>query len=766
MTRNTNPACIALMSTLRAAVLTAGAFGCSVAWSQADMTWNYGYDPQGNPIFVVDPNGNQTTMSYDTLQRRVQTLRPVPAPGAGAPRIGVGYDGQGRVTAVQDPRNLTTTYGLDGLGNVLNQSSPDSGLTNATYDSAGNLKTKTDARGKTTAYAYDALNRVISVAYASGTPTTFEYDGGSGPYPGSVGKLTRMTDESGTTTFVYDALGRLTSRSLNADGLSLVLLYAWGSSGSSTGHVVSVTYPSGAVIGYGYDAAGRVQSIAASGVTVLTNVTYTADNQVSGWTWGNGAAYTRTFDSYGRLSSFPLGNPGGPPGMTRTLIYDNAGRITAFRHSRIEYDQLMFYDGLDRLIKHSLLTGSRGGQRAWAYDATGNRTSMTWGGTFVYPNTVSPSSNQYLSTQLRSGGGAQSYDAAGDLVVDGATTYAYGDRGRMISATASGLTTGYRYNGFEQRISKSGAVPRYYAYGDDGKNVGVYDAGLNVVHETVFLGDTPVAVLKQVGARTGPTAVLSINNAYADQIDTVRMITRGSDEAVVWRWDYVEAFGDSLPQEDPSGLGTFVFDQRMPGQIYDAETGNFQNVNRDYRAGTGSYAQSDPIGLDGGINTYVYVAGSPLMRVDETGLLSYPQHWAVTNEALGSSLSDFPTLPKLVADVDRLTDSQLPSNSYWHAMRDGVTGQTVGQAQVLYEAYINKWISTCSVEGLARALHAVQDSAARGHKGFQPWSGGVGGVPGPAHINGDFLPTNAERHDAINKSKDIIKRYRTQCKCE
>ncbi|MCY7297874.1 MAG: hypothetical protein LH616_01515 [Ilumatobacteraceae bacterium] len=409
------------MSTTRAAVLTVGAVGCGAAWSQANMTWTYGYDPQGNPIFVVDPNGNQTTMLYDALQRRVQTLQPPPVSGASAPRIGVTYNGRGRVSSVQDPRNLITSYGLDGLANVVTQSSPDSNLTSATYDSAGNLKTRIDARGKTTIYTYDALNRAMSVSYASGTPTTFEYDGGSSPYAGSIGKLTQMTDESGTTTFIYDALGRLTSRSVSADGLSLVLLYAWGGSGSSTDHIVSVTYPSGAVIGYGYDAAGRVQYITASGVTVLANVSYTADNQVGGWTWGNGVTYTRTFDGYGRLSSFPLGNPNGTnaaAGVTRMLTYDNAGRITAFTHSNGAANQMMAYDGLDRLTSQTMPQGSRSNQRAYTYDATGNRTSMTIGHIRIYSNTVSPTSNRFSSVQLPSGGGAQSYDAVGGLVAD------------------------------------------------------------------------------------------------------------------------------------------------------------------------------------------------------------------------------------------------------------------------------------------------------------------------------------------------------------
>jgi RHS repeat-associated protein len=88
---------------------------------------------------------------------------------------------------------------------------------------------------------------------------------------------------------------------------------------------------------------------------------------------------------------------------------------------------------------------------------------------------------------------------------------------------------------------------------------------------------------------------------------------------VVWSWDS-DPFGATAPNENPSGLGTFSFNLRFPGQYYDQETGLNYNMARDYDPAVGRYVESDPLGLKAGVNTYAYVRDSPISYNDPTGL--------------------------------------------------------------------------------------------------------------------------------------------------
>jgi len=108
-----------------------------------------------------------------------------------------------------------------------------------------------------------------------------------------------------------------------------------------------------------------------------------------------------------------------------------------------------------------------------------------------------------------------------------------------------------------------------------------------------------------------------------------------STKTVVWHWDG-DAFGFIAPNIDPDGNGSGDYlNLRFAGQIADTETGVFYNLNRDYDQSAGRYLQSDPIGLDGGINIYSYVYNNPVNYFDRDGLTP---EGAAAGGAIGSAV--------------------------------------------------------------------------------------------------------------------------------
>ena len=106
---------------------------------------------------------------------------------------------------------------------------------------------------------------------------------------------------------------------------------------------------------------------------------------------------------------------------------------------------------------------------------------------------------------------------------------------------------------------------------------------------------------------------------HVDHLNTPRLVADAAG-TTVWKWDQTEPFGSNVADENPSGLGAFDLPLRLPGQYFDKETNLFQNYSRDYDSSLGRYVESDPIGLRGGLNTYVYVSQNPLINLDPDGL--------------------------------------------------------------------------------------------------------------------------------------------------
>jgi YD repeat-containing protein len=178
--------------------------------------------------------------------------------------------------------------------------------------------------------------------------------------------------------------------------------------------------------------------------------------------------------------------------------------------------------------------------------------------TYDYPTTSNHlSSLSGLTTQT------ETYDASGNLTGDGTVAYGYDARGRMSSATAAGVTTNYAVNAFGERIRKTdSSVPNgaanEYMYDEQGHLLGEYNSTGSIVKETVYLADTPVAILTS-------TAGTTVTSVTADWLDAPHIL-QNANKQNIWTWDHY-AFGDNLPNQNPLGLGTLPTTCVFPDSI-------------------------------------------------------------------------------------------------------------------------------------------------------------------------------------------------------
>src|SRR5262249_24429098 len=146
---------------------------------------------------------------------------------SGGGQVNYGYNALDQLASVKDPRGLTTSYTRDGLDNLKQVISPDTGTTNNDpYDDAGNLKQSTDAKNQKTTYIYDAINRVTSVTYQDQNGVvqavhTYTYDQGTN----GNGRLIQIVEPNSTTQYEYDQKGRLKIETRIISGFQYVTSY-------------------------------------------------------------------------------------------------------------------------------------------------------------------------------------------------------------------------------------------------------------------------------------------------------------------------------------------------------------------------------------------------------------------------------------------------------------------------------------------------------------------------------------------------------------
>jgi RHS repeat-associated protein len=571
----------------------------------------FGYDTNSNQTSVTDPLSGVTAQAFDALDRLVQQTDPLSG------ITGYAYDAQDNLVSVTDPRGLVTTYTYNGFGEVIQLESPDTGTTVFTLDGAGNVVSQTDARGVVTDFTYDALNRPLTRSYPA-TPAqdvAYGYDDTALGNRG-IGRLTTVTDRSGSTELLYDDYGNLVQESRTIDGVVYTTDYAY----DLAGNLLQITHPDGRLVTYGRDALGRVATIltqpdaAAAPVVVASEIEYQPFGPVASLTFGNGVVLTYSYDQDYRLTAITAGDSTTDV-QDLALAYDDAHNITAITDLLdTARDQSFQYDGLHRLTQASGLYGTID----YDYDAVGNRTEriiVDSLGTLTETYTYDTASNRLLS--LSDGATTQSftYSTSGQIVSDdrGAGTdlgFVYDESDRLIQLQAGGVPdTDYRHNAFGERVAKElvgTSDITHFHYGPEGQLIGESDELGDFQRSYIYLEGMPIAQIEPLGGGT-TQADEALDN------EDMGVLVEGSWVSATEAPGYAGADYLVHPGVDPMPAGGTVLDNASPGFATtglwpaSSDVAGFEGADYVSRSAEGPFAE--PLEIDN-LDPEVIIAGA------------------------------------------------------------------------------------------------------------------------------------------------------------
>ena len=378
------------------------------------------YDRAGRVLQQISAGGQITQFTYDQRDRLIAVTENLAVGACLLPPCDVvtryAYDRAGNRRAHTDANQHTRTWQYDAAGRMVSATDALNVITSYQYDAAGRMTAITDPRGASASQTlqYTDLDQLTTRQIASMGTITQQYN--------ARGQRTALGDATGSTTFQYDAMGRITQVSAPQTG---TVGYGYDARGLRS----SLTYPDGTQIQYAYWQDGRLETVQ-QGSTTLASYGYDSQGRLTQITRANGVVTSYGYDSVDRLTSIQY--QGSTSGSIASTL-DREGQRTQVVETLPSLPQRSIsyaYDGLQRLVRASENPGTT---QTYAYDLAGNRTGVWINGT----------QTQSLSYNAANQVDGWSYDAVGNLLSDGTQSSSYDALNRVLSVGSSSNT----YNG-------------------------------------------------------------------------------------------------------------------------------------------------------------------------------------------------------------------------------------------------------------------------------------------------------------------------------
>lgn len=303
-----------------------------------DQPTAYGRTSMGLTTAITNALGQATTLQYDT----------------GTNNLSAVIEDDGTLTdytydSGNNLRQITTVSGTTRLdynnfGQVISTTDRLTHLTRFGYDLIGNLTVITDAKLQTTRFTYDAQGRVETVTNARGMVTRYQYDAGDNirfvtehyqttfcpPHECNL-TVEFQYDNAGRLVWTIDPAGRRTKREYDNGGLLVKIITNY-----QDGTYHHSAPDEDVTIRYGYDSAGRLQSLfetlaAGPQGERETRILYDELSRVDQviFNYGGGSAQLTTRYEYEDNSTYPFQvvTVTDPTGLKTRTEYDALGRL-------------------------------------------------------------------------------------------------------------------------------------------------------------------------------------------------------------------------------------------------------------------------------------------------------------------------------------------------------------------------------------------------------------------------------------------------------